>query len=509
MVLKYGDRVDIFALGKTIRKILTPGMASSTDVQTKNFLTIVKDMETPNPQQRPTAKQVLDRISKLQNKQSQTAQKKPPKKRVRAATSRNQDKPTKKRARVCTTPAAQPTTPQLKQSQTAEQTPTINQATTTTSRNQDQPKERARVCTIPAAQPTTPHQLKQSQTTEKKQPTKPVRATTPRNQKQPKERVHACITPAAKYEQKISEAAKRILSCKKTSKGRGAYKKVCMELGLNLNKNGDYLKSEGADYKRIQTTIRKMTRQSTNKILSAAMTIMDQTQTSTRIYKVKRLTERIAQAEKQMEIAQQHAQAVEQRAKTAERQRDEMIKQMETAQQRAQEAKQRAKTAERQRDEMTKQMETAQPRSQEAEQCAITVEKQHPIPLGSPIFVVHEEWIDMYRKGCKCLEIRSRSCNKPRGSKIYLSGTTSGGVGLILASVIFQGSRKISSNKHWEDLRPLHRNPHKNRRYGDRTHAWIFTNFESFETPIPYHVKKGIRQWRNYTPVPQNVDKNN
>ena len=95
MVLKYGDRVDIFALGKTIRKILTPGMASSTDVQTKNFLTIVKDMETPNPQQRPTAKQVLDRISKLQNKQSQTAQKKPPKKRVRAATSRNQDKPTK------------------------------------------------------------------------------------------------------------------------------------------------------------------------------------------------------------------------------------------------------------------------------------------------------------------------------------------------------------------------------------------------------------------------------
>ena len=52
------------------------------------------------------------------------------------------------------------------------------------------------------------------------------------------------------------EVARKILSCK-TSKGQGTYKKVCMDMGLNLNKNGDYdyLKSEGDEYnKRIIQT---------------------------------------------------------------------------------------------------------------------------------------------------------------------------------------------------------------------------------------------------------------
>jgi len=246
-------------------------------------------------------------------------------------------------------------------------------------------------------------------------------------------------------EQKIREAAETIFSSKK---GRGAYKQVCMEMGLNLNKNGVYLGAKGDEYKLIQTAIRKIRRRLTNEILS---------------------TERQAR------------QAAEQRAQTAEKQRDEMSK-------RLKQMKQRAETAEKQRDKLSKrlkQMETAQ---------------QFPIPLGSPILIVLDEWIDMYCKRVKQLEIRSRSCNKPRGSKIYLSGNTSGGVGLILATVVFEGSRKISSEEDWEFLRPLHRNPHEHRRYGDRTHAWIFRNIEILENPIPFHVPKGTRDWCRYSP---------
>ena len=122
-----------------------------------------------------------------------------------------------------------------------------------------------------------------------------------------------------------------------------------------------------------------------------------------------------------------------------------------------------------------------------------------PIPLNSPILVVHDMWIQMYCEDEKHLEIRSRPCNKARGTKIYLSPNTSGGVGVILAVVVFRGSRKISSEKDWKILRPRHRSPHKNRPYGDRTHAWIFTDCERLETPIPYLVPIGMRAWRKYT----------
>ena len=172
---------------------------------------------------------------------------------------------------------------------------------------------------------------------------------------------------ARTYNQKIQEAAKKIF---RAEKSKGAYKRVCIQLGLNVNKKGDWLGTHGEDYKRIQTAVRTIRRRSANLMLSAAVVTMDQT-TPTHIHKVRQLTERVARTEQQMKTVQQQAQGLEQRAQTAEQQRDDLAKrladakvvlrqrlqQMQTTQQQTQAAEQRAKTAEKQRDKMTKQLQ--------------------------------------------------------------------------------------------------------------------------------------------------------
>ena len=125
-----------------------------------------------------------------------------------------------------------------------------------------------------------------------------------------------------------------------------------------------------------------------------------------------------------------------------------------------------------------------------------------PIPLGSPIFVVKSHWLEMFCRGEKSLEIRSRVCHKRIGTKIYLSGNTSGGVGLLKAVVVFGGSRKIVSDEEWKTLRPQHRNTHECRRYGDNTYAYKFQDCKRLDPPIPYHVT-GSRIWRKYSPPHQ------
>ena len=313
--LPLGERVDIFAIGKTMDRV-TPSPFPSSTVWGKNFKKLIGDMTKDMPEHRPTAQQLIHRTALLDPK---------------------------------------PTTPTSTSSKRARRQPT-----TTTS------KKRAR----PAAQPTTPSNEPHSHKTFGITPQPPknlqLLAGTTLTITRPVPTITRPVE-ARTYNQKIQEAAKKIF---RAEKSKGAYKRVCIQLGLNVNKKGDWLGTHGEDYKRIQTAVRTIRRRSANLMLSAAVVTMDQT-TPTHIHKVRQLTERVARTEQQMKTVQQQAQGLEQRAQTAEQQRDDLAKrladakvvlrqrlqQMQTTQQQTQAAEQRAKTAEKQRDKMTKQLQ--------------------------------------------------------------------------------------------------------------------------------------------------------
>ena len=115
--------------------------------------------------------------------------------------------------------------------------------------------------------------------------------------------------------------------------------------------------------------------------------------------------------------------------------------------------------------------------------------------IDSPILVLHQQYIDEFVKG-KIDEIRGTGCNKDPGTLVFFSPT--GGTYQITASTIFQGSRKLSQ-KEWEDGRTYHHVQLQERLYGDNTHAWRFTHFRLWSSPVPYK-KIGGQIWRKYAP---------
>ena len=64
MELKHGDRVDIFALGVTMKKVI-PRRMRQTTTWDKNFFKLIEDMTDALPHNRPNAKMLIARISNL------------------------------------------------------------------------------------------------------------------------------------------------------------------------------------------------------------------------------------------------------------------------------------------------------------------------------------------------------------------------------------------------------------------------------------------------------------
>ena len=120
-----------------------------------------------------------------------------------------------------------------------------------------------------------------------------------------------------------------------------------------------------------------------------------------------------------------------------------------------------------------------------------------PIPIDASILVMEKKWIKMYREHKKKLEIRAQDCLKEIGTPIFLAAS---GSDKLTDRVEFGGSQKINSQRKWRDLRGEHRNPHRERRYGENTHAWKLNNCTNLTTPIPYKVYNGAMIWRRYFP---------
>ena len=120
-----------------------------------------------------------------------------------------------------------------------------------------------------------------------------------------------------------------------------------------------------------------------------------------------------------------------------------------------------------------------------------------PIPIDTPILVMQEKWIEMFRKHKKKLEIRGQNCLKEIGTTIFLTPSRSD---KLTDTVEFGGSREIISDREWNDLRPQHRNPDPRRRYDENTYAWKLDNCVNLKTPISYKVYSGSVIWRKYFP---------
>lgn len=252
MVLKYGDRIDIYALGRSIRTILPQGM-NKRYVRTKQFLTIIDAMESPNPRQRPNAKAVCDQISKLKvptrrarafpsSKRAQAqinlAVGQSPKKRTIQPT---REQPKKRLARA--TPAAQPTTPQLNQPQKAGETPQLNKPQTVARAKPRRPVKRQLATLI----------------------SRPCEATAPKKKTPSKKQKKRTVSTS--LQKKIDEAALYIYKAKQAGRIRGVYKEVCLRLRINLGPKDGWLGVEGADYKSIQVAVRTITNQEITKVL--------------------------------------------------------------------------------------------------------------------------------------------------------------------------------------------------------------------------------------------------
>ena len=69
------------------------------------------------------------------------------------------------------------------------------------------------------------------------------------------------IVQSSIYEEQILTAARQVFVEKKS------YKDVCLAMKINLDANGEYLRSTGHDYKRIQSAVRTLCRQRRNRKL--------------------------------------------------------------------------------------------------------------------------------------------------------------------------------------------------------------------------------------------------
>lgn len=118
------------------------------------------------------------------------------------------------------------------------------------------------------------------------------------------------------------------------------------------------------------------------------------------------------------------------------------------------------------------------------------------IKPGDPILVVKPKWCKLLLDGHKCLEIRSTTCKKKRGTCVWLSAS---GTGTVCGYVTFVESIELDQSA-WEARADEHLVLSPTSLY-KKTHGWRFKKPVRI-ADVPYAVKKGTVIWRKFEPLP-------
>ena len=266
-VLKHGGKIDVYAIGVTMAE-MAPRL-NKRNLWERKFSELLEGMKRADPERRLSVMQVLNKLKTLDvdgpdqfgclpmSKRALelldnlfTTCGSPPRKKVSPSKRKARSSPRRARespSKCKTTSNPAPTSPK----------PTSNRSSSTRKRTRASPSSkssRKRQRAPPIITPVLPQRkaIVSLITTA----TIPVVEAIPLKCKQ---------EISTKIQKKIVQAAEIVIASGKT---RGIYKRVCMQLKLNMDSNGKYLGSAGDHYKRIQTAVRTLRRRLTNETLT-------------------------------------------------------------------------------------------------------------------------------------------------------------------------------------------------------------------------------------------------